>query len=111
MLATEIETKKQEVEDETGHNRILQIEIEEGLLLKQENLENIVRKQYRARRYRALLNGKQRTKIRSEAQIQSDYKHQKSINDELCQIMENLQLEVPEQKFGILKIIQTLKTI
>ncbi|XP_063706371.1 coiled-coil domain-containing protein 40 [Culicoides brevitarsis] len=108
-METELETKKQELEDEIMQDKLLQAEIEQGMLLKQENLENIVRKQHRAKCYKKLLNTCQPYKKRSETAVNADYERQLEAHEHLTNIVEGLQQEFPEQKYVTTKILQTLK--
>uniref|UniRef100_A0A336MNX6 CSON002871 protein n=1 Tax=Culicoides sonorensis TaxID=179676 RepID=A0A336MNX6_CULSO len=108
-LESELETKKQELEDEHLQDKLIQEEIEQGMLLKQENLENIVRKQHRAKCYRKLLNTCQPYKRRNESTVNQEFERQLEAHEHLINIVEGLQQEFPDQKYVTTKILQTLK--
>lgn len=74
-----------------------------------QNLENIVRIQHRAKRYRNLLTAKQLPKCRNEAKLISDMDRQQEINNHLISVLDSLLIEYPEQKLSIKRVLQTLK--
>ncbi|XP_058452040.1 coiled-coil domain-containing protein 40 [Malaya genurostris] len=109
LLQAEIENKKQLIEEEKIQTCLIKSEVEQATLLKQENLDYIVRHQYRARRYRAFANAKLLPKFRNEILIQADIQRQREINETMMGIVENLILDFPGQKFNLSKILQSLK--
>lgn len=108
-LQTEIETYDREIATEKIQDKLIKTEIEHGHLLKQENLENIVRKQRRVKRYRALAISKCPPKLRSEALIEQDMQRQREVHDHLMNVVEGLLNEFSDHRFPISKIHQTLK--
>ncbi|GAB0089107.1 Coiled-coil domain-containing protein 40 [Sergentomyia squamirostris] len=108
-LEQEIAKKCKAMETEQHQNSLVESEIREGILLKHENLETIVRKQHRARRFKALATGREPPKCRSEATIDQTMKKQREVQEHLSNLMENLFTDFSHHKFSIMKIIQTLK--
>ncbi|KAL1379482.1 hypothetical protein pipiens_014872 [Culex pipiens pipiens] len=109
LLQAEIENKSQQIEEEKIQTSLIKSEIEQATLLKQENLDYIVRHQYRARRYRAFAGANQLPKFRNEILIQADLQRQREINETIGGIVENLMIDFPGQRFNLSKIWQTLK--
>ncbi|XP_055634823.1 coiled-coil domain-containing protein 40 [Toxorhynchites rutilus septentrionalis] len=109
LLQAEIENKKQLIEEEKIQTKLIKSEVEQATLLKQENLDYIVRHQYRARRYRAFANANQHPKFRNEILIQADLQRQREINESIVGIVENLIVDFPGQKFNLVKILLNLK--
>jgi chromosome segregation ATPase len=109
LLHAELDNRKQQIEDEKRQNSLIKAEIQQGLILKQENLDYIVRHQYRARRYKALANATQLPKLRNEILIQSDLQHQREVNENLVAIAENLLTDFPHHRNQINRILQVLK--
>ncbi|XP_001659280.2 coiled-coil domain-containing protein 40 [Aedes aegypti] len=109
LLQAEIENKKHQIEEERIQTSLIRAEVEQATLLKQENLDYIVRHQYRARRYRNFANATHLPKFRNEILIQADLQRQREINETIVGIVENLILDFPNQKFNLSKILQTLK--
>ena len=109
LLHAELENRKQQIEDEKKQNSLIKAEIGQGMILKQENLDYIVRHQYRARRYKILANATQLPKLRNEILIQSDLQHQREINENLIAIAENLIQDFPQNRNPINRILQVLK--
>ncbi|XP_053697706.1 coiled-coil domain-containing protein 40 [Sabethes cyaneus] len=109
LLQAEIENKKVQIDEEKIQTCLIKSEVEQASLLKQDNLDYIVRHQYRARRYRAFANAKQLPKFRNEILIQADLQRQREINESIAGIVENLIIDFPGQKFNLTKILQTLK--
>ncbi|XP_055684486.1 coiled-coil domain-containing protein 40 [Lutzomyia longipalpis] len=108
-LEQEIAKKCQELEAEQHQNALIEQEIGEGMLLKHDNLETIVRKQHRARRFKALATGRVPPKCRPEGVIEQSMKKQREVQEHLTNLMENLLTDFPHHKFPLTKIIQTLK--
>ncbi|KFB47723.1 hypothetical protein ZHAS_00015789 [Anopheles sinensis] len=109
LLQAEIENKKHQIEEEKLQTNLIRAETEQASLLKQENLDYIVRHQYRARRYRALANAQQLPKFRNEILIQADLQRQREVNENIVAVVETLQQDFPVQKFNLNKILQSLK--
>ncbi|XP_055542251.1 coiled-coil domain-containing protein 40 [Wyeomyia smithii] len=109
LLQAEIENKKLQIEEEKIQTSLIKAEVEQAALLKQENLDYIVRHQYRARRYRSFANAKQIPKFRNEILIQADLQRQREINESIAGIVEKLIHDFPAQKFHLTKILQSLK--
>uniref|UniRef100_A0AAG5DSF2 Cohesin-subunit n=1 Tax=Anopheles atroparvus TaxID=41427 RepID=A0AAG5DSF2_ANOAO len=109
LLQAEIENKKHQIEEEKLQTNLIRAETEQASLLKQENLDYIVRHQYRARRYRALANAQQLPKFRNEILIQADLQRQREVNENIVAVVETLQQDFPVQKFHLNKILQSLK--
>lgn len=124
----------QDIEDERTQYILLQNEIEQALLLKQEvyklilflpfqatvsvnpfafflfqNLDIIVRLQNRAKRYRSIVQTQQIPKNRAESTVDFQYDHNREISVNLVSILDDLLLEFPEHKFSIQRVRQTLK--
>uniref|UniRef100_A0A182Q8X5 Coiled-coil domain-containing protein 40 n=1 Tax=Anopheles farauti TaxID=69004 RepID=A0A182Q8X5_9DIPT len=109
LLQAEIENKKHLIEEEKLQTNLIRAETEQAALLKQENLDYIVRHQYRARRYRALANAQQLPKFRNEILIQADLQRQREVNENIVAVVETLQQDFPAQKYNLNKILQLLK--
>ncbi|XP_053664425.1 coiled-coil domain-containing protein 40 [Anopheles marshallii] len=109
LLQAEIENKKHQIEEEKLQTNLIRAETEQASMLKQENLDYIVRHQYRARRYRALANAQQLPKFRNEILIQADLQRQREVNENIVAVVETLQQDFPTQKYNLNKIIQLLK--
>ncbi|XP_055598841.1 coiled-coil domain-containing protein 40 [Uranotaenia lowii] len=109
LLQADIENKKVQIDEEKIQTSLIKAEIEQATLLKQENLDYIVRHQYRARRYRSFTNANQLPKFRNEILIQADLQRQREINESIVGIVENLIHDFPAHKFNLSKILQTLK--
>lgn len=108
-IRQEIAAKEQDIQSEKVQDCLLQTEIEQGLLLKQQNLENIVKRQKRAKRYRLLQTCTYLPKMKPEAIMEAELQRQDEIHENLVGILESLQRDFPAQKFAIEKIFQTLK--
>lgn len=125
---TDVAVLEQAGDEERCQDSMLQNEIEQALLLKQEvrfelffvkyilyfyflfqNLENIVRVQHRAKRYRSLLSATQLPKCRSEAKLIADTDRQQEINNHLVSVLDTLLTEYPDQKMNIKRVLQTLR--
>lgn len=109
QLQAEIDQKQREIDDEKLQDNLIQSEIEQGMLMKQENLENIVRKQRRGKRYKATAVSKTMPKSRNENVIAADLQRQREVQEHLTNVVEGLLSEFPENKFPITRILQTLK--
>ncbi|XP_040167018.1 coiled-coil domain-containing protein 40 [Anopheles arabiensis] len=109
LLQAEIENKKHQIEEEKLQTNLIRAETEQASLLKQENLDYIVRHQYRARRYRGLANAQQLPKFRNEILIQADLQRQREVNENIAAVVETLQQDFPVQKYNLNKILQLLK--
>lgn len=72
-------------------------------------MDNIIRLQNRAKRYRSVIQANQLPKNRNESAIDSQTDRNAEINEHLIYVLENLLNEFPEQKFSIQRIQQTLK--
>ena len=72
-------------------------------------MENIVRIQQRAKRYRILAEAKQLPKSRSETKLSSDQERQEEINNHLISVLESLLTEYPDHRTTIVRVLQTLK--
>lgn len=108
-IRDEIASREQDIQNEKVQDCLLQTEIEQSLLLKQQNLENIVKRQKRARRYRVLQTCTYLPKMRPDTTMEAEVQRQDEIHDNLLGILESLQRDFPAHKFGIEKIFQTLK--
>lgn len=108
-LRDEITAKEQDIQNERMQDCLLQTEIEQSLLLKQQNLENIVKRQKRAKRYKMLQSCTYLPKMRSEGAMEAEMKRQEEIRENLIAILESLMRDFPAHKFSIEKIFQTLK--
>lgn len=104
-----LEKLNQCVENERMQYTLLRNEIEQAMLLKQENLENIIRIQHRTKRYRNLVAAVQLPKGRGESAVDRDMEKHKEINAHLICVLEELVNEFPDHKFRISKVLQTLK--
>lgn len=109
MLREEIETYDREIAAERVQDKLIKTEIEQGYLLKQENLENIVRKQRRVKRYRTAAMGKCPPKLPTEMLIDQNMQRQREVHDHLMNVVEGLLTEFSDHRFPISKIHQTLK--
>lgn len=109
VIKEEIAGKEQDIQTEKVQDCLLQTEIEQSLLLKQQNLENIVKRQKRAKRYKMLQTCTYLPKMKTEAVMEAELQRQEEIHENLLGILESLQRDFPAQKFAIEKIFQTLK--
>lgn len=132
-IETELKHINQAIEDERMQYLLLQNEIEEANLLKQEvrvkcecymllmrffdsnyyllqNLDNIVRLQQRAKRYRNLAATKELPKMRNESVIDDHMDRQTEISDHLTNVLEEVLTEYPDQKVSINRILHLLKS-
>ncbi|KAG5674623.1 hypothetical protein PVAND_004577 [Polypedilum vanderplanki] len=108
-LKAEIATKEQDIQTEKVQDCLLQTEIEQSLLLKQKNLETIVRFQKRAKRYKLLQTCQYLPKMKNENALDVELERQEEIHENLVSILDTLQKDFPSHKFQIEKIFQTLK--
>lgn len=108
-LEGELRKKTYELESEQQKDMQIQLEIQEGQMLKHSNLESIVKCQRRVKRYKAILMEAYPPKCRSEASIDNRMERQTEIQDQLLNFLESLNNDFPEQKFTLAKILQTLR--
>ncbi|XP_037731346.1 coiled-coil domain-containing protein 40 [Drosophila subpulchrella] len=88
----------------------IQERIQEGILAKHANLEQIIRKQIRAKAYRRLnlLKSKQKM-VRSDVAVQQISQKQCELNESLTEIAQNLLLGFPNSKTFFTKVLHVLK--
>lgn len=108
-IKEDIASKEQDIQTEKVQDCLLQTEIEQSFLLKQQNLENIVKLQKRAKRYRQLQTCTYLPKLKTEAMMETELQRQEEIHENLLGILESLQRDFPAHKFSIEKIFHTLK--
>ncbi|KAH8377362.1 hypothetical protein KR093_005007 [Drosophila rubida] len=97
---TEVSTKDKKI----------QTQIEDAVLSKHANLEQIIRKQNRAKAFRKLSTSKGQLKsVRSESAIQVQLENQLEMNDTLMEIIQTLTNDYPEKKTFFSKIVHFLK--
>ena len=109
-LQDDIKSLRYEIAQEEAQDNLVRADIEQGLLLKFQNLENIVRKQNRAKSYRRLNASTQPLKLpRSETTIQAQMQKQSEINDNLTDIVQLLANEHPEKQQFFSRLLQILK--
>lgn len=108
-IKEEIASKEQDIQTEKVQDCLLQTEIEQSLLLKQQNLENIVKRQKRAKRYKLLQTCTYLPKMKTETVMEAELQRQGEIHENLLGILESLQRDFPAHKFAIEKIFHTLK--
>lgn len=101
--------REQDIQNEKMQDCLLQTEIEQSVLLKQQNLEDIIKRQKRAKRYKVLQTCTYLPKMKTEAVMEAELQRQEEIHDNLLGILESLQRDFPAHKFAIEKIFQTLK--
>lgn len=75
-----------------------------------QNLENIVRLQQRAKRYRNLASAKELPKLRNESIIDDHMDRQVEISEHLTNVLEGVLPEYPDQKIPINRILHLLKS-
>ncbi|XP_037814483.1 coiled-coil domain-containing protein 40 [Lucilia sericata] len=110
QIQDEIKDLRYEVEQEESQDNLIRTEIEQALLLKYQNLENIVRKQNRAKSYRRLNATTQPLKLpRNESAIQAQMQKQSEMNDQLLDIVQTLSTEHPEKQAFFARLLQVLK--
>ncbi|XP_075151557.1 lethal (2) 41Ab [Haematobia irritans] len=98
------------IEQETAEDNKVRSEIEANLLQKHQNLENIIRKQTRAKSYRRLNASAQPLKLpRSETTIVSQMQKQLEMNDHLVDAVQALANDHPEKQSFFSKLLQVLK--
>jgi hypothetical protein len=88
---------------------LLQTEIEQSILMKQQNLETIVQKQKRAKRFKVLQTCTYLPKLKSEQAVEMEIQRQEEIYENLMGILESLQKDFPASKSTLDRIMQTLK--
>ncbi|XP_034098549.1 coiled-coil domain-containing protein 40 [Drosophila nasuta] len=94
----------------TSKDTRIQAQIEDAILMKHANLEQIIRKQNRAKAFRKLSTSKGQLKIvRSESVIQQQLENQLEMNDTLMEIIQTLTNDYPEKKTFFSKIVHFLK--
>jgi len=94
----------------TNKDASIQAQIEDGILSKHANLEQIIRKQNRAKAFRKLSSSKGQQKIvRPENVIQQQFDSQIEMNDTLMEIIQTLTNDYPEKKSFFTKIVHFLK--
>lgn len=108
-IREDISKSEQDIQTETMQDCLLQTEIEQSVLLKQQNLENIVSRQKRAKRYKMLQTCTYLPKMKTDLTMDAEIQRQEEIHDNLCGILESLQRDFPTHKFAIEKIYQTLR--
>lgn len=108
-IEEEITSKEQDIQNEKMQDCLLQTEIEQSFLTKQQNLDTIVMRQKRAKRYKVLQTCTYLPKMKTESVMEAELQRQEEIHDNLVGILESLQRDFPAQKFAIEKIFQTLK--
>uniref|UniRef100_A0A6P4E0X0 Uncharacterized protein LOC108039192 n=1 Tax=Drosophila rhopaloa TaxID=1041015 RepID=A0A6P4E0X0_DRORH len=88
----------------------IQDRIEEGILAKHANLEQIIRKQMRSKAYQRLniLNSQLKT-VRSEIAVQQIIQKQNELNYTLMEITQTLLIDFPDKKTLFKKIFHVLK--
>lgn len=110
-IEEDIKGLRAHIEQETTEDNKIRTDIEVGLLQKHQNLENIVRKQNRAKSYRRLNASAQPLKLpRSEATIFGQMQKQLEMNDHLIDAIQALSSDHPEKRIFFSKLIQILKT-
>lgn len=72
-------------------------------------MDNIIRLQNRAKRYRSIIQAQQLPKNRNEHAIEANMDRNMEVNENLNYVLENLIQEFPDQKFAIQRVQQTLK--
>jgi coiled-coil domain-containing protein 40 len=108
-IQEEIQKNEHDIQNEKMQDCLLQTEVEQSMLLKQQNLENIVKRQKRAKRYKFLQTCTYLPKMKSELTMEVELQRQEEIHENLCGILESLQRDFPAHKFAIEKIYQTLR--
>lgn len=108
-LKDDITARDEEIQKEKVQDKLLQTEIEQSMLLKQQNLENIIKRQQRAKRYRYLQTCQYLPKMKSEVVLDAETQRQHEIHENLLAILDSLERDFPSHKFSLAKIYQTLK--
>ncbi|XP_055386329.1 coiled-coil domain-containing protein 40 [Condylostylus longicornis] len=109
-LKLEITNRKTEYDEAKEQNKLIINELEQSMLLKYQNLDSIVRKQQRAKKYRALITMKPIPKLsRTESGLNMENQKQHEINNSLVQITQALIADFPAKTFLLTRILQTLK--
>lgn len=110
ILQDEIKDIRVEIEQVESQDNLLRTEIDQTLSLKYQNLENIVRKQNRAKCYRRLNASTQPLKLpRSETAVQAQIQKQVEMNDHLTDIVQALSTEHPAKQALFERLLQVLK--
>jgi hypothetical protein len=108
-LREDIAVKEQDIQSEKMQDCLLQTEIEQSILMKQQNLETIVQKQKRAKRFKVLQTCTYLPKLKSEQAVEMEIQRQEEIYENLMGILESLQKDFPASKSTLDRIMQTLK--
>ncbi|KAJ9573883.1 hypothetical protein L9F63_008743 [Diploptera punctata] len=87
----------------------LEMQIAEGQLQRQKNLEMLVRRQRKARIYGDVKVGRYRLLFRSENALNAEMQKQKTMNSDLISILESLLVDFPALKYPLTKILNTLR--
>ncbi|KAH8283718.1 hypothetical protein KR054_011540 [Drosophila jambulina] len=88
----------------------IQEHIEECILTKHANLEQIIRKQTRAKAYRRLNIFKSPQKVtRSEMAVKQHSQKQSDLNDTLMEVVQTLIVDYPDRKSFLSKVLNVLK--
>ncbi|XP_068149439.1 LOW QUALITY PROTEIN: coiled-coil domain-containing protein 40 [Drosophila tropicalis] len=88
----------------------IQVQIEDGTLLKHANLEQIIRKQNRSKAYSRLNFRKSQQKLpRSEITIQLHTDKQNDVNFTMLEMVQTLVMDYPEKKSFFNKVLHVLK--
>lgn len=109
QIVEKISRKEDEIEREQITQNLLNVEIEQAMLIKYQNLESIVRKQNRAKANKKLITGTVLPKLKSEALINGDYEKVKEENDALIDVVECLISDFPEKMFVLTKLLNILR--
>ncbi|XP_055839091.1 coiled-coil domain-containing protein 40 [Episyrphus balteatus] len=101
---------QKDIDMEVNQDRLISNEIEQGILLKHQNLESIVRKQNRAKEYRRLTAASSQPRVsKSETSVELSMQKQVEINNHLAEVVDALLIEFPDKKFILTRLSQTLK--
>ncbi|XP_026838608.1 coiled-coil domain-containing protein 40 [Drosophila erecta] len=101
-----IQTDLNDIIKEDAH---IQDRIEDGILAKHANLEQIIRKQMRAKAYKRLNTLKsQQVILRSELTVQQLSQKQSELNYDLTEIAKALLLDYPNKKSFVFKVLHVL---
>ncbi|XP_021931988.1 coiled-coil domain-containing protein 40 isoform X2 [Zootermopsis nevadensis] len=109
QLIQQVKDKENELKQLEDTTRKLDVQLEEGKLQRQKNLEVLVRRQFKTRMYNDIKSGHYHLLFRSEQSLDVEMRHQKTINADLISILESLLTDFPPLMIPLTKALNTLQ--
>ncbi|PSN31759.1 hypothetical protein C0J52_14584 [Blattella germanica] len=107
-LIQQMKEKEEQLQQLQDSIRQLELQLEEGQLQRQKNLETIVRRQRKARMYTDVKSGRYRLLFRSENALDNEFQKQRMMNSDLTSMLESLLVDFPALKYPLMKILNTV---